>query len=165
MRMSGQKIEETLEDLHEFRDATTGMRTSDWVLQVTVKQHDGKDDEDKPCCVLHSGADVAAVRPVADLHGIAHGMIRSTRLRAGEEPRRGLKVQSWRRRGAGAENGSFLTGTLDPAPHLHRDRACPATSASEVRLRCPGVVLRVVHAGRARGCASAEMASAAVSAQ
>jgi len=30
--MSGPKIEETLEDLHEFRDATTGMRTSDWVL-------------------------------------------------------------------------------------------------------------------------------------
>ena len=34
--MSGQKIEETLEDLHEFHDATTGMWTSDWVLQVCV---------------------------------------------------------------------------------------------------------------------------------
>jgi hypothetical protein len=34
--MSGPKIEETLEDLHEFRDATTGMWTSDWVLQVCV---------------------------------------------------------------------------------------------------------------------------------
>ncbi len=30
------KIQETLEDLHEFRDATTGMRTSDWVLQVCM---------------------------------------------------------------------------------------------------------------------------------
>ena len=34
--MSGQKIEETLEDLHEFHDATTGKWTSDWVLQVCV---------------------------------------------------------------------------------------------------------------------------------
>jgi hypothetical protein len=34
--MSGQKIEETLEDLHEFHDATTGMWTSDWVLQVCL---------------------------------------------------------------------------------------------------------------------------------
>ena len=34
--MSGPKIEETLEDLHEFHDATTGMWTSDWVLQVCV---------------------------------------------------------------------------------------------------------------------------------
>jgi hypothetical protein len=34
--MSGPKIEETLEDLHDFRDATTGMWTSDWVLQVCV---------------------------------------------------------------------------------------------------------------------------------
>jgi hypothetical protein len=34
--MSGPKIEEMLEDLHEFRDATTGMWTSDWVLQVCV---------------------------------------------------------------------------------------------------------------------------------
>jgi hypothetical protein len=34
--MSGPKIQETLEDLHEFRDATTGMWTSDWVLQVSV---------------------------------------------------------------------------------------------------------------------------------
>ena len=33
-RFEGRKIEETLEDLHEFRDATTGMWTSDWVLQV-----------------------------------------------------------------------------------------------------------------------------------
>ena len=35
-RFEGRKIEETLEDLHEFRDATTGMRTSDWVLQVCL---------------------------------------------------------------------------------------------------------------------------------
>jgi hypothetical protein len=35
-RFEGRKIEETLEDLHEFRDATTGMWTSDWVLQVCV---------------------------------------------------------------------------------------------------------------------------------
>ncbi len=34
--MSGQKIEEMLEDLHDFHDATTGMWTSDWVLQVCV---------------------------------------------------------------------------------------------------------------------------------
>ncbi len=34
-----------LNDLHDFRDAT-GFSTSDWVLQVTVKQHDGKDDEE-----------------------------------------------------------------------------------------------------------------------
>eukprot|EP00802_Teleaulax_amphioxeia_P025771 Tamp_26687.p1 GENE.Tamp_26687~~Tamp_26687.p1 ORF type:complete len:176 (-),score=51.39 Tamp_26687:359-856(-) len=37
------KVQETLEDLHEFRDAT-GCCSSDWLLQVTVKQHDGKDD-------------------------------------------------------------------------------------------------------------------------
>ena len=34
--MSGPKIGETLDDLHVFRDATTGMWTSDWVLQVCV---------------------------------------------------------------------------------------------------------------------------------
>jgi hypothetical protein len=34
--MSGPKIEKTLEDMHEFRDVTTGMWTSDWVLQVCV---------------------------------------------------------------------------------------------------------------------------------
>jgi hypothetical protein len=34
--MSGPKIEETLEDLHEFHDRATGMWTSDWVLQVCV---------------------------------------------------------------------------------------------------------------------------------
>jgi len=33
------------EDLHNFQDAT-GFWTSDWVLKVTVKQHDGKDDEE-----------------------------------------------------------------------------------------------------------------------
>jgi hypothetical protein len=38
-------VKEVLEDLHDFRDAN-GVWTSDWVLQVTVKQHDGKDDED-----------------------------------------------------------------------------------------------------------------------
>jgi hypothetical protein len=38
------EVERVLSDLHDFRDAS-GFWTSDWVLQVTVKQHDGKDDE------------------------------------------------------------------------------------------------------------------------
>jgi hypothetical protein len=38
-------VKEVLEDLHDFRDEN-GVWTSDWVLQVTVKQHDDKDDED-----------------------------------------------------------------------------------------------------------------------
>ena len=39
------KTGEVMEDLHLFRDSS-GFWTSDWVLQVTVKQHDGKDDEE-----------------------------------------------------------------------------------------------------------------------
>jgi hypothetical protein len=38
-------VKKVLEDLHDFRDEN-GVWTSDWVLQVTVKQHDGKDDAD-----------------------------------------------------------------------------------------------------------------------
>jgi hypothetical protein len=38
-------VKEVLEDLHDFRDEN-GVWTSDWVLQVTVKQHDDQDDED-----------------------------------------------------------------------------------------------------------------------
>ena len=34
-----ERVKECLEDLHDFDGA------SDWLLQVTVKQHDGKDDE------------------------------------------------------------------------------------------------------------------------
>eukprot|EP00001_Collodictyon_triciliatum_P164775 29044_2 len=37
------EVERVLSDLHDFRDAS-GFWISDWVLQVTVKQHDGKDD-------------------------------------------------------------------------------------------------------------------------
>ena len=37
------KTGEVMEDLHLFRDSS-GFWTSDWVLQVTVKQHDDKDD-------------------------------------------------------------------------------------------------------------------------
>jgi hypothetical protein len=39
------EVERVLNDLHDFRDAS-GVCTSDWVLQVTVKQHDGKDDKE-----------------------------------------------------------------------------------------------------------------------
>ena len=39
------EVERVLNDLHDFSDAT-GFWTSDWILQVTVKQHDGKDDEE-----------------------------------------------------------------------------------------------------------------------
>jgi hypothetical protein len=39
------EVSRVLDDLHDFRDAS-GVCTSDWVLQVTVKQHDGKDDEE-----------------------------------------------------------------------------------------------------------------------
>ena len=39
------KAGEVMEDLHLFRDAS-GFWTSDWVLQVTVKQHEGNDDEE-----------------------------------------------------------------------------------------------------------------------
>ena len=37
-------VQRVLDELHDFRDAS-GFCTSDWFLQVTVKQHDGKDDE------------------------------------------------------------------------------------------------------------------------
>ena len=38
-------VQRVLDELHDFRDAS-GFCTSDWFLQVTVKQHDGKDDEE-----------------------------------------------------------------------------------------------------------------------
>jgi hypothetical protein len=38
------EVQRLLDELHDFRDAS-GFCTSDWLLQVTVKQHDGKDDE------------------------------------------------------------------------------------------------------------------------
>ena len=37
-------VQRVLDELHDFRDAS-GVCTSDWFLQVTVRQHDGKDDE------------------------------------------------------------------------------------------------------------------------
>jgi len=39
------EVERVLNDLHDFRGAN-GVWTSDWVLQVTVKQHADKNDED-----------------------------------------------------------------------------------------------------------------------
>ena len=41
----GSEVERVRNDLHDFRDAS-GFWTSDWLLQVTVKQHDGNDDEE-----------------------------------------------------------------------------------------------------------------------
>jgi hypothetical protein len=41
----GSEVERVWNDLHNFRDAS-GFWTSDWLLQVTVKQHDGNDDEE-----------------------------------------------------------------------------------------------------------------------
>jgi hypothetical protein len=38
------EVQRVLNELHDFRDAS-GFCTSDWFLQVTVRQHDGKDDE------------------------------------------------------------------------------------------------------------------------
>ena len=37
--VQSERVKECLEDLHDFEGA------SDWLLQVTVKQHDGKDDK------------------------------------------------------------------------------------------------------------------------
>jgi hypothetical protein len=41
----GSEVERVWNDLHDFRDAS-GFWNSDWLLQVTVKQHDGNDDEE-----------------------------------------------------------------------------------------------------------------------